>query len=845
MSSGEKKETPTPTSPALDAAWPPDLRRAETEAVRQRRDRAGVARDGPLVGMALSGGGIRSATFCLGVFQALARLGLVRRIDVLSTVSGGGYFGSCLGGLFLRSEPAGPDTVEATLADGASWPVRWLRENGRYMSPNGAGDLLLAAAVLLRNWIALQVVLVTFLTLVLAALTLLRSALGEWLPLLHLVSEAPPAAGPWWSPWLVLPMLTGVPLLLLGGIYWLTQIGGLVGSVQWLLGRFSGMVRGAGRAAFLNRARNLLSRWLALWLMLTLVLGALALLDSVGQTVYARWSAADFRISWVWTGSAAAWVAAFGVAQKLFLVLDKLPRRGGFRIPFQYLALIAAVLWVAAVTVVVSVLVHRVAWAGAVPTGGGMPGLRTLGILAGASFGLSWWFSRSFGFVNLSSQQQLYAARLKRAYLGASNPVRRERRLFSVTDPIPGDDIPFHDYDPQRHGGPLHLVNITVNETVSGKSQIEQRDRKGLPLAVGPCGLSFGIVDHALWRPGRQAVRPVLAGDGRRFHALHGDRMRGGAEPGHPVESLDLGNWVAISGAAFTTGLGAGTSMGLSLLLGLTNVRLGYWWDSGVPPTARSSRTRPRLIGRLGELLGWLLPVQMCLLDEFLARFHGPARRHWYLSDGGHFENTACYELVRRRLPFIVCTDGGRDPAYEFADLANLVRKARTDFGAEIEVVRRRPDAAAGTAAAGPWLEDLLHPDVVDLFGTQEEFEAVPAVAVAEPGRPAARPRHGRRHALLARVHYADTGQQSFILFLKPSLTGDEPADLLQYQIAQPNFPQESTMDQYFDEAQWESYRKLGEHIASRVFAPVSASASGWSPGSMTPPAAGSAAPRP
>ena len=55
-------------------------------------------------GVALSGGGIRSATFCLGVFQALAQLGRLAGIDYISTVSGGGYFGAFLGRLYRRSE---------------------------------------------------------------------------------------------------------------------------------------------------------------------------------------------------------------------------------------------------------------------------------------------------------------------------------------------------------------------------------------------------------------------------------------------------------------------------------------------------------------------------------------------------------------------------------------------------------------------------------------------------------------------------------------------------------------------------------------------------------------------
>ena len=117
---------------------------------------------------------------------------------------------------------------------------------------------------------------------------------------------------------------------------------------------------------------------------------------------------------------------------------------------------------------------------------------------------------------------------------------------------------------PHRHGGPLHLINITVNETVSGKSQIEQRDRKGLPLAVGPAGLTVGARDHALWGPTRSQIKPILPPGEARYHTLCDVNPVSGGES-HEIEQLALGNWVAISGAAFTTGLGAGTSLGLSL----------------------------------------------------------------------------------------------------------------------------------------------------------------------------------------------------------------------------------------------------------------------------------------
>ena len=62
-------------------------------------------------GVAVSGGGIRSATFALGVFQAWAETGQLPHIDYLSTVSGGGYFGAFLGRLFARFDGGSDGTV--------------------------------------------------------------------------------------------------------------------------------------------------------------------------------------------------------------------------------------------------------------------------------------------------------------------------------------------------------------------------------------------------------------------------------------------------------------------------------------------------------------------------------------------------------------------------------------------------------------------------------------------------------------------------------------------------------------------------------------------------------------
>ena len=67
-----------------------------------------------------------------------------------------------------------------------------------------------------------------------------------------------------------------------------------------------------------------------------------------------------------------------------------------------------------------------------------------------------------------------------------------------------------------------------------------------------------------------------------------------------------------------------------------------------------------------------------------------------------------------------------------------------------------------------------------------------------------------------ATVTYRD-GSEGLIVYVKASLTGHEPADVLQYHATHPDFPHETTADQFFDEAQWESYRRLGECVGEAV----------------------------
>jgi hypothetical protein len=152
------------------------LRAAERPAIQSRRQRYGLpeATDDNLIGLALSGGGIRSATFALGVLQAMAGRDLLKHVDYLSTVSGGGYIGSSLlwwlSGLSGRTfgvRPWAKDVPEnerfpygtddpsvwrdrAGQADGPRL-LRNLKENGNYLTPGGGINPMSLIAVVLRG----------------------------------------------------------------------------------------------------------------------------------------------------------------------------------------------------------------------------------------------------------------------------------------------------------------------------------------------------------------------------------------------------------------------------------------------------------------------------------------------------------------------------------------------------------------------------------------------------------------------------------------------------------------------------------------------------------------------
>ena len=816
------------------------------------------------LGLALSGGGVRSAAFCLGVLQALARGGWLPRVDFLSTVSGGGFIGSFLGRFFDQcAKPAGfvgatlnetpgiaQERVVRSLADGRSAPLDWLARHANYLSPSGLGEAVTNFAGFWRNLLAIDLVLGTFIFAVYGAMNALAysspqegmlSLVGDFIGVLTPLTANIPA--PWAGPWLTLAeasiWLTVAPLIL---SYWLvsqevpeaflapvligaTVVAGalvfatssplallvLAASVFWVLEAWAFVRRTEGQFNPLNPTRlllprNHLTRRLAFWMGAALIAATLGLVDGLG-----RWLATRMLDSGLTVKNFTMWFTSVG--------MSLLALAGTLRIVTHRLMSTqksAAEIWTTSRPYFYSFLILV---CGALPPLVGLAFASHVAYELGTAYTQGLWITglaavvslflggrTCVPFINLSSPLSIYAARLARAFLGAVNP---QRRLHpdgaNVTHVIPGDDVPFEQYQPQAAGGPLHLINCAVNETVDVASQRGLRDRQAENLAIGPAGMNIARNWHALWSAD-PALPPALiplapdAGGQHPFLSASGGPVA--------VESLGLREWVAISGAAFGPGMGRQTSLARSLLLTLANVRLGYWWNSGL--TTKERAAVPVREGLWLSILNWVFrwfQAQGLLLSELTARFKGPWGRYWYLSDGGNFEVTGAYELLRRRVPFVIACDAGRDLDHDGSDLATLVRLARIDLGAEIV------EAGVGSALS----KNIgLPAEVAPFLGTLNDLLA-PAggpsrvhAALFSVRYPAA-PAESRGDAWVGRGH---TG----LLYLKATLTGDEPADVLNYAALSPDFPNESTLNQVFDEPQWESYRKLGDHIGANLF---------------------------
>jgi hypothetical protein len=367
--------------------------------------------------------------------------------------------------------------------------------------------------------------------------------------------------------------------------------------------------------------------------------------------------------------------------------------------------------------------------------------------------------------VNEFSLHHFYRNRLVRCYLGASNT---DRKPEPFTGFDPADDVALTDLG-DNYPGPYPILNAALN--ITGGEELGYATRRAKSFVFTPlyCGYELaGSGDGPARFTRDDGYLPSFA------KTVQG-RSAGGVGKFGCECGISLGTAMAISGAAASPNMGYFTTPATAFYMALFDVRLGWWM--GNPRYPKKWQSTGPALG-----LGYLLSELFGQSDQ--------KKGYVYLSDGGHFENLAVYELIRRRCRLIVACDADCDPQYQFENLLSLIEKARTDFGVRIEI----------------------------------NYEAI---------RPAAGQRESGANHIVGTIYYdprnlKDTG---ILIFIKASLpkkdvadaepSGPEclklPDDVWHYAELHRTFPHQSTADQWFDELQFESYRALGESIGGHA----------------------------
>ncbi|MDE1176098.1 MAG: hypothetical protein PW789_05765 [Edaphobacter sp.] len=371
--------------------------------------------------------------------------------------------------------------------------------------------------------------------------------------------------------------------------------------------------------------------------------------------------------------------------------------------------------------------------------------------------------------VNEFSLHSFYRDRIARCYAGASNPDRRANRFTGFA---PSDKhLRLIDLLPRSFDNPelKHLWANTCGPTFCSTEPQRPMYEGPFPIFNTTLNLSFGQDLAYQERKGASFVfTPLYCGYDVGWTETDTPRIQfNGFTPTRSFAYNDGGprmsTAVATSGAAMSPNWGFHSSPPMAFLLTIFNVRLGLW--------IRNPRHKQfRLTGLRSNSNP---PSPWFGLFYLLAELFGmvnDSAAFVYLTDGGHFENMGLYELVRRHCSTIVICDSEQDGNLIYQGIGMAIRKCRIDHGAEIDLDLSKLEPAGDPAVS-------------------------PCCAV--PGK----------------IHYAN-GATGEVLYIKSVYTAGLPGDLVNYRKENPTFPNTSTLDQWFSESQFESYRRLGQEHA-------------------------------
>ena len=836
-----------------------------------------------LVGLALSGGGIRSATFALGALQALHKLGLLPLFDYVSTVSGGGFTGAWWSAWLSRTErrpnerfpdaeDIEPSRRPSTLLFDqesprpseqmrtARDPIHHLRLFANYLTPRrGAlsADTWRAVTFYVRSLVFNWLALIPMLLVVVMASQLYFVAWNEpialgfacstpdgdeetyqvlwtlcegggpsrgevvWArvahaaaPLVILLAAMAAVAILWLlhgtsTPWLALFGL----LVLFGFIGYLADVirGGPAGSSWLSVSRLSMLAVGLISAAHVVKLvitprvngriphdahRTTLAQWNSGLLLATVLLGLCLAVAGFGHEIV--WFFFYPKTGQVWSAvrQAGGWGAVVAAVVGAVWTAYQAAPSGRVKDSAEPQSRTTQIVFLVAPYVVLGVLVLLLAYVGRkimVWVAGEPEVARALsyGVIAGAIVQLVFAISelrrrrlpgvnfRAWSLVALaivsSGSQAMFLSRLDDEtvtftlfYVGVAAILIAAASVVGLGWMSDPNGLSMHSFykarlvraylgasNPDRRGE--QVTDAVPGDDVPLRALFNPD--QGAPYHLVNTTLNL-VASTDLATAQRSAANFVLSshycGSARTGYRRTDEYMGG---------DLTLGTAVAISGAAASPNMGSRTpSMPLVVLLALVNARLGFW-----APTPFAARWR--------EARAALWPFY--LLREALSQTTDLST-YCYLTDGGHFDNTGLYSLVERGCRYIVLLDCGADPKPCFADLGDAIRRCRIDFGTEISLgVQGFLDRAASNGLA------TRHVVVGKILYRQEHWDQ------------------------LGLASRDDADRTGVIVWVKPAVTTTDSADVRQYKLENPNFPHQTTVDQWYDEAQFESYRKL------------------------------------
>lgn len=808
-----------------------DVIALETECINVRRAQQGrpklsspdgTKRKRDCSGLAISGGGIRSASFALGALQALHQDGALAEIDYLSTVSGGGYIGTSLtAGLDVGGGEFPFTTDDGDKSDNLA--VAHLRNYSNYLIPKGLNDVLASFSVVLRG-LAANFIIVAGILLVAAGITLAFNPNQEAL-------SRPDILG-----WMDFPghpaPLTAEEKARLDGHE--AEVAGLRAQLAPLLELSPTQATLADlerKAALKEQLQTKTREFAALrakgepadffftrWLLLAVL---------AFHAGWALWHSAyrDAAPEFVGTGAQISKGLMWVVVAAAALELQPFALRGLFLLYVQQ----GADNWLGWISQIVAVVTPYLAPVAAVAafasdifgnilkTKEGESGLRALLsrvvskfmlLLIALALPMTLWVAYLYitvaGDIGFSYRpawmQWLVQQRCGEPDIGSllgkdtrtacSDPYLFARLYFGAGLILTVGTWVFL----TPNGNSLHRL---YRDRLSKAFLFDPREVRGLksgehgsrdpdPLdtvrfthlrpAYGP----LHLVNTALNIQGSEYVNqrgrnadffqfsPVYCGSASTGY-IRTDKFE------NHCPSVDLATAMAVSGAAASSNMGTNTRRSFSPTLALLNIRLGYWLRNPASILQNNARNLMR---------DWLKPYLLQEMGSWLSEKSAQI----YLTDGGHIENLGLYELLRRRCALIIVLDAEADPQFSFRSLVEVQRYARIDLGIRMNL----PWPAIQASALA------LNADCA-------------AGRRSEPGQCKL-----RTHVARGTIEYGP-GEVGEIIYIKSSLTGDENDYILDYKARYPDFPHQTTGDQMFSEEQFECYRALGFHAAHRV----------------------------